>query len=112
MEPRPPHAYQEFQARFPIVAQAWDLLAQAGKQGPLDGRISRLIKLAVAIGALREGAVRANVRKALAAGISREEIEQIIALAAGTIGFPSAVAIFTWIDDILKQPAAADNKVI
>jgi alkylhydroperoxidase/carboxymuconolactone decarboxylase family protein YurZ len=110
MEPRPPHAYQEFQARFPIVAQAWDLLAQAGKQGPLDDISCRLIKLAVAIGALREGAVRANVRKALVAGIPREQIEQVIALAAGTIGFPSAVAIFTWIKDILEQPPAGDDK--
>jgi len=53
------------------------------------------------LGALREGAVHANVRKALAAGISREEIEQVIALAGGTLGLPATVAVFSWVQDAL-----------
>jgi 4-carboxymuconolactone decarboxylase len=106
MEPRPPHAYQEFIQRYPRIAHAWELIAEAGTEGPLDGKTGRLLKLAVAIGAQREGAVRANVRKALAVGITREEIGQVIALAAGTIGLPSTVAVFTWINDILQQPSS------
>jgi 4-carboxymuconolactone decarboxylase len=58
-----------------------------------------LVKLAIAIGALREGAVHASVRKALAMGITREEIEQVIALAAGTLGLPATVAVFSWVED-------------
>jgi alkylhydroperoxidase/carboxymuconolactone decarboxylase family protein YurZ len=97
--PKPPKAYEEFVQRYPRIAEAWDTLAEAGKEGPLDDRTRRLVKLAIAIGAMREGAVHSNVRKALAKGVPREEIEQVIALAAGTIGLPSVVAIFTWVQD-------------
>lgn len=107
MEPRPPHAYQEFIQRYPKVARAWELIADAGAEGPLDAKTCRLLKLAIAIGAHREGAVRANVRKAIAMGISAQEIEQVIALAAGTVGLPGTVAVFTWIKDILEQPATS-----
>lgn len=95
--PSPPKAYDEFVARFPKLGEAWDAIAEAGNEGPLDGRTRRLVKLAVAIGALREGAVKASVRKALAGGIEVRELEQVVALAAGTIGLPAAVAVFTWI---------------
>ena len=44
------------------------------------------------MGAMREGAVRSGVRKGVAEGVTVEEIEQVIALATGTIGLPSAVA--------------------
>jgi 4-carboxymuconolactone decarboxylase len=104
MEPRPPHAYQNFIQRYPRLAQAWEILAQAGQEGPLDAKTQRLIKLAIAIGALREGAIRANVRKALAMGVTKAEIEQVIALATGTVGFPGTVAVFTWINDIFERP--------
>lgn len=94
--PKPPKAYEEFVQRFPKLGEAWDAIAEAGNDGPLDPKTCRLVKLAVAIGALREGAVRASVRKALAAGVSTAELEQVVALAAGTIGLPAAVAVFTW----------------
>lgn len=103
MEPRPPHAYQEFIQRFPKIGQGWEMLAGAGAEGPLDEKTCRLLKLAVAMGAGREGAVRANVRKALALGISVEEIEQTIALAAGTVGLPGTVAVYTWVKDVLQK---------
>ncbi len=85
-EPKPPDTFQAFVKRYPKIGQAWEGIAEAGKEGPLDKKTLRLVKLAVAIGALREGAVHASVRKALSMGISRQEIEQVIALAAGTIG--------------------------
>lgn len=101
--PSPPEMYQEFVRRYPQIGQAWEQIAQAGKQGPLDTKAARLIKLAVAIGALREGAVHANVRKAIAQGITREEVEQAIALAAGTIGLPATVAVYSWVRDELTD---------
>ena len=85
--------------RYPKLAEAWEKIGEAGRSGPLDDKAARLIKLAIAIGAMREGAVHSGVRKALAAGISAEEIEQVVALAAGTLGFPSTVAVFTWVRD-------------
>lgn len=94
---KPPEAYDEFVRRYPKLGDAWECIAEAGKDGPLNERTARLVKLAIAIGAMREGAVRANVRKALAVGISKKEIEQVVALAAGTLGLPSTVAVYTWI---------------
>jgi alkylhydroperoxidase/carboxymuconolactone decarboxylase family protein YurZ len=105
--PTPPAAYQTFVERFPKIGQAWELIAEAGKKGPLDEKTARLVKLAIAVGAMREGAVHASVRKALALGISRAEIDQVIALAASTLGLPSAVAVFTWIEE--RQAAPARN---
>jgi alkylhydroperoxidase/carboxymuconolactone decarboxylase family protein YurZ len=98
---KPPKAYEEFVKRYPKIGRAWDDLTTAGEEGPLDANLQRLVKLAIAIGALREGAVRANVRKALAAGVSREALDQVIALAASTIGLPSTVAVFTWVRDAM-----------
>jgi alkylhydroperoxidase/carboxymuconolactone decarboxylase family protein YurZ len=98
--PKPPRTYEEFTKRFPKLKDAWDAIGQAGDEGPLDDKTSRLVKLAIAVGAQREGAVHASVRKGLAQGIMPEEMEQVVALAAGTIGLPTAVAAFTWIRDI------------
>jgi len=99
--PKPPKAYDDFIAKFPKLGTAWDTISEAGQDGPLNERTARLVKLGVSVGAMREGAIRAGVRKALAMGIPREEIEQVIALAAGTIGMPSTVAVYTWSRDIL-----------
>lgn len=95
MEPRPPRVYQEFIQKYPKITEAWELLAVAGTEGPLDHKTCRLLKLAVAIGGQKEGAVRANVRKALAMGITVQELEQVVALGAGTVGLPGTVAVFT-----------------
>jgi alkylhydroperoxidase/carboxymuconolactone decarboxylase family protein YurZ len=105
--PTPPDTYQAFVQRFPKVGRAWEALAEAGREGPLDARTVRLLKLALSVGALREGAVHANVRKALSMGITRQEIEQLIALAAGTIGLPATVAIFSWIEDEFRSERGA-----
>lgn len=99
----PPLRYREFIERFPDLARAWDAINTAGREGPIDGRTRRLVKLGVAMGAMREGAVRSGVRKALAMGIPLEEIEQLVPLAAGTIGMPSAVACWSWVLEAAKK---------
>ncbi len=105
--PKPPQAYSDFIARYPDLGRAWDLIGAAGDRGPLDERTARLVKLGIAMGAFREGAVRSGVRKALALGIGRDEIEQVVALAAGTLGLPSTVAIDSWIQGLLATPGEA-----
>jgi alkylhydroperoxidase/carboxymuconolactone decarboxylase family protein YurZ len=104
--PRPPDTYRAFVQRYPKIAEGWEVIASAAKEGPLGEKTARLIKLAVACAALREGAVHANVRKALAVGITREEIEQVVALTAGTLGLPAAVAVFSWVEDTLAGHAS------
>ncbi|MBI3910150.1 MAG: carboxymuconolactone decarboxylase family protein [Armatimonadetes bacterium] len=102
-EPTPPQTHEEFVKRYPELGQAWELIARAGRNGPLDERTARLVKLGIALGAMREGAVHASVRKALAMGISEAEIEQAVALAAGTLGLPAAVAVYTWCRDLMEK---------
>lgn len=99
--PKPPKAHQAFVTRYPKLGEAWENIAEAGLEGPLDERTARLIKLAVAIGAMREGSVHSGVRKALSMGIPREEIEQVVALAAGNLSLPATVAVFCWVRDVL-----------
>jgi len=101
--PIPPKRYREFVQRYPGLARAWEAANEAGADGPLDSRTRRLIKIAASMGAMREGAVRSGVRKAIAEGITLAELEQLIPLTAGTIGLPSAVACWSWVLDALEQ---------
>ena len=94
---RAPAAHSRFVARFTRLGRAWDLVNEEGGAGPLDAKTRRLLKLGVAIGALREGAVHSGVRKACDAGASLAEMEQVVALAASTIGFPASVAVWNWV---------------
>lgn len=97
MSSNPPQTYSDFVERFPQLGEAWDLLRDGGKNsGPLDERSQLLIKLGIAMGAQRTGAVSSATRKALKAGVTMEEVEQVVALAASTIGMPGAVAAFQW----------------
>ncbi len=105
LEPKPPKTYQSFREHYPKLGEAWDNMAEAGNTGPLDERVCRLIKLGVAIGALREGSVHSGVRKAIGMGIRPDEIHQVVALAASTVGMPGSVAAFTWVQDIIGDGA-------
>jgi alkylhydroperoxidase/carboxymuconolactone decarboxylase family protein YurZ len=92
-------AYRQFVQRFPELEKAWDLCRQAEK-GSLDEKTLRLVKLAVAVAREAEGATHSAARKALRAGVSRQEMEQVVALSASTIGFPAAVKALRWIVEI------------
>jgi alkylhydroperoxidase/carboxymuconolactone decarboxylase family protein YurZ len=94
---KPPAVHQQFVRRFQGLGRAWDLVNEQAGEGPLDAREQRLAKLAIAIGAMREGAVHSAVRKARDASVSLAEMEQVVALAASTIGFPASVAVWSWI---------------
>jgi alkylhydroperoxidase/carboxymuconolactone decarboxylase family protein YurZ len=101
---KPPKTYEEFASRFPGLAEGWDQLRKGAQDaGPLDERTLLLVKLAITVGAQREGALHSAVRRARAGGASDDEIEQVIATAATTIGLPSTVAAWTWARDELKK---------
>ena len=103
-EPKPPARYNEFVERYPKLGDAWRLISEAGSNGSFDAKTARLIKLGIAIGALREGAVHASVRKGVALGLSQQELEQVVALAAGTLGLPATVAAYSWVKEVVLQP--------
>lgn len=97
-----PDIYMSFRERFPDVATAEDRVGAAlDAAGPLDARARRLVKLGIAIGALADGAVRSNVRKALSEGATAEEIRHVAVLALTTAGFPTTIAALGWVDEVL-----------
>jgi 4-carboxymuconolactone decarboxylase len=96
---KPPAVHQQFVRRFPRLGEAWDLVNEQGADGPLDAKTQRLLKLAIAIGAMREGAVHSGVRKAGDVGATLAEMEQVVALAASTIGLPATVAAWSWVKE-------------
>jgi AhpD family alkylhydroperoxidase len=98
-----PQPFQRFRAQSPAVVTAYEALGEAcARAGPLDPKTRELLKLALAIGARLEGAVHSHARRALEAGASRAEIQHVIVLAAPTLGFPTTVAVSTWVDDVLR----------
>jgi 4-carboxymuconolactone decarboxylase len=99
-----PAIYKRVRDQYPEVAGALDQLGRVSDgAGPLDDRSCRLVKLGIAIGALAEGAVRSNARKALDAGVTPDEIRHAAVLAITTRGFPAAVAALGWIDQALSR---------
>lgn len=87
---------------FPEIWAAYGQLGDAtAAAGPLDKRDIRLVKLALAIGAHRQGATHAHVRKALRAGLSPDELRHVALLAMTTLGWPHAMAALSWVDDVV-----------
>jgi alkylhydroperoxidase/carboxymuconolactone decarboxylase family protein YurZ len=98
-----PKRFLDFTAHYPKVAEAYE---QLGKRvhgaGPLTAKERALVKLAISIGARLEGGAHSHARKALAAGVSKEEMYHVALLAIQTIGFPSSMAAMSWIDDVVQ----------
>ena len=102
-----PDIYTRFRDDYPAVAAAQDSLAEAVSDvGDLGERTMRLVKLGIAIGALAEGSVRSNTRRALAAGASAKDVRQVALCAITTRGFPAAVAALGWIDEVIRGAGA------
>lgn len=99
-----PEFLQEVIKKYPGLWESYEGLgkAVASVEG-LDERKQRLVKLGIAIGAKIEGAVHSHVRKCKKAGITDEEIYHCALLGITTIGWPSAMAALSWINDILKS---------
>jgi len=88
----------------PEVWSAYQRLGQAtGKAGPLDERSQRLVHLALAIGADSEGATHSHARRALAEGMTPEEIEHVALIAITTLGWPQAMRGLSWIHDETRK---------
>jgi len=104
-----PEVYLEFTRRYPEVAEAQGELARrVDDASPFDERTTRLLKLALAAGAEADGAVRSNVRKSLAQGVTQTELRAVALLAITTCGFPSAIAGLRWVEEVLAREAAAE----
>ncbi len=95
-----PTIVEKLSQELPAVWDAYSSLGRtASEAGPLDERTKRLVKLALAAGARLEGAVHSHVRRGLASGLSAEELRHVALLAITTLGWPSAIAALSWIED-------------
>ena len=98
-----PARYLQFQKRYPKVFQAYDALGAAtADAGPLSDKTRALVKLAIAAGGQMEGAVHSHTRRAIEAGCTAEEIYHVAILGTTTLGFPTTMKIFSWVDDIVS----------
>ncbi|MGA9750563.1 MAG: carboxymuconolactone decarboxylase family protein [Acidobacteriota bacterium] len=103
-----PKPFLEFTENYPDVAEAYEKLGEAcHSAGPLSAKERALVKLGIAMGARLEGAVHAQARKSLAAGVNPSEIRHAVLMACTTVGFPPMMASMTWVEDVLK---GADGK--
>jgi alkylhydroperoxidase/carboxymuconolactone decarboxylase family protein YurZ len=99
-----PPIVQRTAEQYPQVWDAYNNLGRAvGEAGPLDAKTERLVKLAIAVGANLEGAVRAHTRRGLAAELTKEEMQHVALLGITTVGWPSALAGFSWVVDELEK---------
>lgn len=99
-----PAAAGDIKNNHPDLWNAYSRLGEAAAtSGPLDKKAQRLVKLALAIGARSEGAVHSHSRRALAEGVSADEIKHAALLAITTLGFPQAIAALSWIEDITDR---------
>ena len=100
--PRTSH-FARFGAEYPAVAAAYEALSAATHAaGPLDSKTRALVKLALAVGAFREGAVHSATGRARTAGCTPADIRHAVVLATTTLGFPSTMAALRWVDDVLR----------
>jgi AhpD family alkylhydroperoxidase len=98
-----PKPFRDFSRAHADVVSAYEALGRAcAEAGPLDAKTRELIKLGMAIGGRLEGAVHAHARRALAAGATPAEVQHVVTLAIPTVGFPTTIAAFTWVGDVLS----------
>ncbi len=103
--------FEKFIRDYPEIAVAYETLGDAvHKQGPLDEKSRALVKLAISAGSKMEGAVHSQVKKALKVKLTKAEIRQVALLSIPTIGFPSAMAVLSWMDDILDKVPITKTK--
>jgi alkylhydroperoxidase/carboxymuconolactone decarboxylase family protein YurZ len=103
-----PSGARRLAQRHPEIWEAYEKLGGAvAEAGPLDPKTRRLVKLALSIGVASEGSVHSHVRRALAEGITPEELEHVMLLAIPTLGLPTAAKALTWIDDVVVKTSRA-----
>jgi AhpD family alkylhydroperoxidase len=99
-----PSFYKKANKKFPAVFEAVEQLGiTLRKAGPIDEKTSHLIQLAAASAMQSEGSVYSHTRRALLAGATPEEIHHTLLLLVSTIGFPQAMAAFSWVEEVTKK---------
>ncbi len=104
-----PKRFTSFVGEYPEIGAAYHDLGEAvGNAGPIDAKTRALIKLGVCIGAGLEGGSHSQARKALDAGATPDELRHAALQSLTTIGFPSMMRGFSWVEDVLRKHAAEE----
>jgi 4-carboxymuconolactone decarboxylase len=99
-----PPFLQKVIRRYPNVWGKYEELGQAVNDvDGLDEKSRHLVKLALAVGSGREGAVHSHTRRCREAGCTSAELCHVGLLAVTTIGWSGAVKALSWINDELQE---------
>ncbi len=97
-----PEIFKTFQSKYPEVLDAYRKVGDlSSKAGPLDLKTQHLIQLGVSIGLASPGGVRSHARRALDAGATEAEVLQVVLITSTLVGFPSMIAAFGWVREVL-----------
>jgi 4-carboxymuconolactone decarboxylase len=100
----PPKSYNNFIEKYPEIGRKYEELGEAIHNiGPLSERERSLVKLAISGSHLYHSAFKAHIRKGLAAGLTRQEIEQVALLMLPTLGFPTMMGAMGIIQDQMER---------
>jgi 4-carboxymuconolactone decarboxylase len=95
-----PRSYNRFKEKYPEIGARYEELGHAvHHNGPLSERERALVKLAISGSQLYHSAFKAHIRKAIAAGLTRAEIEHVALLMLPTVGFPTMKAALGLIEE-------------
>ena len=99
-----PKFLQKVVERYPQIWERYgDLKDEISSIEALDPRTQALAKLAIAIGAGREGAVHSHTRRCLKEGIPTKELFHTALLAITTIGWSGGIRALSWINDEVEE---------
>ena len=102
-ELKPKH-YEIMRAKHPAYIEAVETLGKVVHgAGPLDEKTLLLVQLGAAATAHSEGSVLSHARRAMAAGVSLEEIYHALMGLTSTIGFPTVAAALSWVRKNLDE---------
>lgn len=99
-----PKRFTDFVETYPEIGKSYHQLGQAvSDAGPLDAKTRALVKLGMAIGAGSEGGAHSQIRKALDAGATPEELRHTALQALTTLGFPTMMKGYVWVEDVIRK---------
>ena len=94
--------FGEFKKEFPEIHSKQEALGKEihEKGGPLDEKSRWLIKIAISGALSHKRALETHIRKALAAGVSEDEIKHALLLLIPTAGFPTFMKSYATLKSI------------
>jgi AhpD family alkylhydroperoxidase len=100
----PSRHYHKLNELFPEAMSALENLGSTIRRaGPIDEKTIDLIQLAAAAAVQSEGSVHSHTRRALQAGVTKEEIYHTLILLISILGFPRVSAAISWSRDVIDK---------